>query len=79
MTKKNLAAVKKLKLKLQSFYKVGPKEAKAVYKALSWAHEESQLSYQSSNVVVSTLARLRDLAAVAVGKPTLAQLDEDDY
>ena len=78
MTKKNATQVKKLKLKLQSFYKVSPKEALAVYNALDWAHIEAEdVCYNDKTK--KTLARLRDLAAVAIGKPTISQMEEEDY
>ena len=77
MTKKNAIQVKKLKLKLQSFYKVSPKEALAVYNALDWAYNEAYDGYNAKTR--KTLARLRDLAAVATGKPTISQMEEEDY
>ena len=79
MTKKQAAAHGRLQVKLQSFYKTGPKEAQAVFEALEWAYEQADQEYYGSSKIQKTLARLRDLAAVAVKKPTLAQIEEEDY
>ena len=78
MTKKSTSQVKKLKLKLQSFYKVSPEEALTVYNALDWAHIEAE-DVCCNDKTKKTLARLRDLAAVAIGKPTTSQMEEEDY
>ena len=67
----------KLKVSPTSFYKAGPKEALLIYQTLNEAYEDSKYSMSSSRKKM--LRRLRDLAAVAVGKPTIEQLEEEDY
>ena len=79
MTKKKKSSQGKLKVKLQSFYRVGDKEAHRVFEALDWAYTEANGCFYDNNTTTKTLARLRDLAAVSIGKPTLAELEEENY
>ena len=79
MTKKQKAANGRLKVKLQSFYRTSDKEAHDVFNALDWAYTEADGTFYGNNTTMKTLARLRDLAAVSIGKPTLAELEEENY
>ena len=79
MTKKQKEADGRLRVKLQSFYRTGDKEAHAVFNALDWAYTEADDNFYGNNTIMKTLARLRDLAAVSIGKPTLAELEEENY
>lgn len=73
MPKKNQ---KKLKVEPISFHKAGPKEAKLIFNVLDQCYNHMYVLNKKES---DMLQRLRDLAAVAAGKPTTEQLEEEDY
>ena len=74
--KKKLVTLNRKKVKMEPFYKASPKQALVLYRALSRAYDETRDYLYGAEK--KALARLRDMAAVAVGKPTLFELYEED-
>lgn len=74
--KKKLVSLARKKVKFEPFYKSSLKEALVLYRALNKAYNETRDYLYGAEK--KALARLRDMAAVAVGKPTLFELYEED-
>ena len=74
--KKKLVSLARKKVKFEPFYKSSPKQAHVLYRALNKAYNETRDYLYGAEK--KALARLRDMAAAAVGEPTLFELYEED-
>jgi len=79
-TKNGLKTNARLKVKPQSFYSIADKkQSREVFKALDWAYEQADDTFYGYGKTYAILKRLRDLAAVSLGKPTTTDMEEEDY